>query len=1093
MCLLCLAGDIHPNPGPLNIGHINCRSLISAGTVHSTQATKLDEICATMKDASFDIVCLSETWLDNRIPDSDIEIEEYVLYRRDRNRHGGGVAIYASQSLVTKRRSDLELRDTESLWIECTLRDKRCLVASYYRPPGQSTNEIDNFLTNLQTTFDLINLENVDFVVILGDFNDRCSTWDSNHPESELKLGLYDMLNTNLMFQIISEPTRITANTASILDLIITDAPGYVTKSGILPPIFNLDHCIIYCSLEVHHIQDPSYTRETWNYNAADFDAFRADLDRAPWHIAYRSYDDIDDITSYWCELFMSIARRHVPNSKVRCRPRDKPWMTSNIRKLLRQRNRAWKRFKRTKSPMHEDIYKQARRTVKTAIKHAKHQHVETLNNRLSDPSCTPKEYWKTLSQFLGSKLQHGIPPIIHEDQVLSDPADKAECFNSFFVEQSRMPPPPEGFALPPLPRPLHTLNAIQTTPIEVYKILCSLNVNKANGPDNISNRLLKEAAPAIAEPLCDLFNASLARGVFPSQWKQANVVPVFKKGDKSLVSNHRPISLLPVISKVFERVVFRHLFAYLDNHSLLTWRNSGFKPLDSTVNQLIFLTHKIQEALDKGKDVVMVFLDISKAFDKVYHDGLLHKLQTLGISGSLLEWFRGYLTNRKQRVVLNGQASSWQYTNAGVPQGSILGPLLFLVFINDLVDSLITNPYLFADDTSLLEIIDNVVESSIRLNTDLLSLQDWASQWRVTFNELKSVYMVFSRKLNRPALPPLYMNNSQLRQVDSHKHLGLTLTQTLSWEEHIVNICTKANKRIGILKRLTKTLTRQAKETVYLSFIRPVLEYAAVIYDGCPNRLVKMLEGVQRQAALACTRAYLCTSHNALLDELGWDRLCTRRECHKLNMFYKIKYNLCPRYLSTLCPPMVDQTTMYNLRNARDIVLPRSRTVSFRRSFLPSAVHQWNGLDLTLRSQPTLSRFSSHIKQTKCRLKNRLYASGNGHGPVNHSRMRMGLSALNGHRHRYHFIDSSKCVNCNSPLENPQHYFLDCPLYAAQRQALFANLANIPVTFPISPNDKISFTKLLLTGNINAQNPSVNAELLFKSVRHYIQQTRRF
>ena len=318
-------------------------------------------------------------------------------------------------------------------------------------------------------------------------------------------------------------------NKSSFFDLAITDAPGYIISSNVLPPIFNLDHCVPLCSVQIQHQYKPSYIRETWNYNAANFDEFRTDLDRAPWHSAYRLYDDIHRIADYWSNLFLDIAKHHVPYTVIRHRSRDKPWMTTEIRKLLRLRDRAWKRSIRTKNPQHENIFKQARRSAKALISHVKAQYYHKLNNRLSNPECTSKEYWKTLKIFLGSKIQRDIPPIIHGTRVLSDTVDKAECFNSYFAEQSRMPSPPDGFALPPLFEQRHTLDLIQTNELEVYKILCSLNVNKANGPDNLSNRLLKEAAPAVAKSLCDVFNASLARGVFPTQWKQSNVIPVFK------------------------------------------------------------------------------------------------------------------------------------------------------------------------------------------------------------------------------------------------------------------------------------------------------------------------------------------------------------------------------------------------------------------------------------------------------------------------------------------------------------------------------------------------------------------------------------
>ena len=231
---------------------------------------------------------------------------------------------------------------------------------------------------------------------------------------------------------------------------------------------------------------------------------------------------------------------------------------------------------------------------------------------------------------------------------------------------------------------------------------------------------MLKETAEVMAMPLSRLFNRSMEMGCFPDVWKQANVTPVYKKADKQIKENYRPISLLSCVGKVMERIVFNELYEYCNVNNLLTWRNSGFKKHDSTVNQLLFLVNKIYESLGNGDDVLLIVLDISKAFDKVYHRGLLHKLETFGINGCLLKWFSSYLSGRQQRVVVNGQGSEWRSINAGVPQGSILGPLLFLIFINDIVDDLSCDPFLYADDTSLF----NVLNYPDVVNTSLIVLE---------------------------------------------------------------------------------------------------------------------------------------------------------------------------------------------------------------------------------------------------------------------------------------------------------------------------------------------------------------------------------
>jgi hypothetical protein len=242
-----------------------------------------------------------------------------------------------------------------------------------------------------------------------------------------------------------------------------------------------------------------------------------------------------------------------------------------------------------------------------------------------------------------------------------------------------------------------------------------------------------------------------------------ANITPVHKKNSKQNKTKYRPISLLSCMEKVLKKLDFKTLYGFCERNNLLTWKNSGFKPLDSTVNQLISIIHQIYTALETGQEVCIIFLDVSKAFYRVYHDGLIHKLQCMGIGGNLLQWLTSYLSNRRQRVVINGQSSQWKETNAGVPQGSILGPLLFLIYVNDIVDDLESSPCLFADDTSLLEVISDVQTSFDKLIRDLARLADWAHQWRLTFNATKTVHMVISKRLTRPQYPELLLNGQKI------------------------------------------------------------------------------------------------------------------------------------------------------------------------------------------------------------------------------------------------------------------------------------------------------------------------------------------
>ena len=313
-----------------------------------------------------------------------------------------------------------------------------------------------------------------------------------------------------------------------------------------------------------------------------------------------------------------------------------------------------------------------------------------------------------------------------------------------------------------------------------------------------------------------------MEQGYFPTCWKYGNVTPIHKKDDKSAPSNYRPITLLRSLCKVMERCVHKYLYNYIIENAILTPFQSGFVRGDSTTNQLLQIYHTFCNAVDSGKEVRAVFCDISKAFDRVWHRGLLHKLSGIGCSDKITSWFSNYLTGRKQRVVLSGHVSEWMSALAGVPQGSILGPLLFLIYINDIVKNLGCSIRLFADDTSLYIVVESSNGAAHSLNIDLNTISTWAEAWLVAFNAGKTLSMIFSRKANPAQHPPLLMNNIILTETDTHKHLGLTLSNTCTWSNHIQAMTT-----------LKFRVSRKSLEQMYISFVRPLLEYCDSVWDN--------------------------------------------------------------------------------------------------------------------------------------------------------------------------------------------------------------------------------------------------------------------
>ena len=339
------------------------------------------------------------------------------------------------------------------------------------------------------------------------------------------------------------------------------------------------------------------------------------------------------------------------------------------------------------------------------------------------------KTYWSILKSFYNDRKVLLIPPLLIDDKFVTDIQTKTNIFNKCFADQCQ---------------PLYNASDLPTNQIfltqsrlvsldfrerKLLQIIRAININKAHGHEDISIRMINICDKSLLKPLTVLFRNSIKSSCYPDIWKKSNIMPVHKKNDKQLVENYRPISPLPIFAKIFEKNIFNRIYNFLLEEDLLNPNQSGFRPSDSCINQLLAITHEIFETFhcNPPLEVRSVFLDISKAFGKVLHKGLLYKLKSMGISGDLFNLHENYLSGRLQRFILNGQTSSWRPVLAGVPQGSIVGPLLFLVYLNDLPNGLKSNAKLFADDTSLFTIVIDKQESADVLNKDLSLISKWA------------------------------------------------------------------------------------------------------------------------------------------------------------------------------------------------------------------------------------------------------------------------------------------------------------------------------------------------------------------------------
>jgi hypothetical protein len=430
------------------------------------------------------------------------------------------------------------------------------------------------------------------------------------------------------------------------------------------------------------------------------------------------------------------------------------------------------------------------------------------------------------------------------------------------------------------------------------------------------------------------------------------------------------------------------------------------------------------------------------------------------------------YLHNRHQRVVIRGQQSEVGLIKAGVPQGSVLGPLLFLIYINDLTAVTRSKIKLFADDTSLFIEFDEPNNASDIMNEDLNSIQQWANQWLVKFSPPKTKLMTCSYK--KRTYPPIKFNKVTLASVSSHKHLGLTLASNLTWSEHINTILKNVSPMSDVLKKLKYTLDRRSLETIYYSFIRPKLEYASQIWDNCSQRDSLELEKFQLDLARTITGARKGTSHELLYNETNWCTLAERRHSNKLKYFIKIVNNEVPAYLSELLPEKIG-TKRPTSRNAECFCIPKTRTETFKNSFIPATTRLWNS---SIPKQRTVECNAQEMSKEQ----NQLYYLGDRHVNIKHAQLRLRCSKLNAHLFLLHVIESPDCT-CGHNMEDNEHYLLNCPLYILPRQMMIQSLQNITHTNNLDVDT-------LLYGSKNydfATNKSI-----FETVHRFLLETDR-
>ena len=825
----------------LKLLHLNVRSLYP----------KLDEInvILDLMHVNFDFLCFSETWL-NLSTVNMIKFESYRHFHvtREYDRRGGGISMFVRNLYSCNQINDLDMctADIECLFVESSRLGRKIVVGVIYRPPAGDSAQ---FLLYLENILHRLSHFSCDIIYICGDFNYNLL----NMHNDENCSNFTDMMFSYSYNATITKPTRISEECYSLLDDIFSSS--YLCSfSGIMPCDLS-DHYLIF-TISRKFFECDNGLPISINYRSHDETSLNS------FHNAISSHDftniiDCSDVNQGIVDfnnLVMNYYNLHCPivTRYLSYKTYKKPWISRELRDKIKIRNNYYILYKSGK--MSREVYVRYRNVVTNEIRKKKCLYYK---GKFSQFSNNMKNSWRLINDIIrpNGKTKETKISLVHDGDLIDNPIDVSEKFNHFFSsigEQiNRGFGPSQGSFGKFLSG--NYVNSVFFSPVsstDVQRIIISLKSKSCN-IHSLPIFLLKFLSDSLSPILAHLINKSLLNGIFPASLKKAQVIPLFKNGSRDDVNNYRPISLLSNYSKIYEKVVCNQLKRYFEMNAIFNINQYGFRSNKNTVNAVINLLTDVYKSLDDGNLYFSMFLDLKKAFDSVSHEILLSKLEFYGVRGIPLSWLRSYLSSRSQCVIVNGVSSSERTVTCGVPQGSVLGPLLFLIFINDFPSC--TNFFkftLFADDSTISCKFPKQSLNEIHndINTNLLLIQEWLRVNKIMLNVDKTNYIVFSYR-GSFELNSVKLGDRHIRNVSEVKFLGLVIDKNLNFATHINNCSTAVSKFLGVLRRVRSELPEGIRLLLYNSFIHSRLSFAIEAWFNSPAYLSNKLQVLQKKA----------------------------------------------------------------------------------------------------------------------------------------------------------------------------------------------------------------------------------------------------
>ena len=865
--------DYKVNKKNLSFFHLNIASL----TKHK------EELEATLKmtDFKFDILGITETKLRNNVePQIDININGYKTYSTSTEASKGGALIYIDEQLSTKPLKNLDKimyksRLLESVFIEiCNKNKKNIIVGCIYRHPTMDLHEFnDEYLNPLMEKLS----ESNKLVYLMGDFNIDLLKLDTDTATSTF----FDCITANLFVPHIIHPTRVTSSTKTLIDNIYSNSTQFLQGISGNLTLSVSDHLAQFLIIpeETHKIPKnvKVYKRDSRNLDKENFilDLLSIDWDKV---IAVEKNDPNDSFNRFESTI-NPIIDKYLPLkklSKKELKSHFKPWITLGLRKSMQRRDKLHKKFLKSKNTETKNEYhiqyKTLRNEIVKLIRESKKLYYQTY---FSENISNIKNTWKGIKQVINinSKTNNQPSSLIIDNKLITEPKEIAGNFNDYFSSiaeklQGRIHHAGLDFSKYLTNKNEKNFFIKPTSKFEIISIINNFNCNKAVGPHSIPNEILHLIKEIIADPLSSMVNLSFANGVYFQNLKTSKAIPVYKeKGSIQDCANYRPISLLSNINKIIEKIMHERLYNFLSIHNCIYENQFGFRRNHSTNHALISLTEHIRDALDNNSISCGVFIDLQKAFDTVDHTILLKKLDHYGIRGSANDWFKSYLTNRKQFVSINGYDSREIVMPYGVPQGSVLGPLLFLVYINDLHNAIkYSTVRHFADDTNLL--INNKSPKQLQkhMNLDLRSLCKWLKSNKISLNASKTELLICkhpNKKINYDF--KIKIDGKKIIPSKYVKYLGVLIDSNLNWSFHINMLSTKLSRAIGMIAKIRHYVSEGTLRSIYFGIFSSLLTYGATVWGQTRNKHFYRVERIQNKAIRLINFATFRASVNPL------------------------------------------------------------------------------------------------------------------------------------------------------------------------------------------------------------------------------------